>query len=161
MTKSVITGASETVVEASVVEGASVAVLVMTVVMSVTIAVSVSARVVSEAPVVSEPSVISTVAEDSIEVAIVAASVLNVSKVVAFSTMVEAVVAVDRSGRQRARALAAGSSAALRTVAKEDQRIVNINESNRSVDAKGVTNGKRWGDRLTSRGKGPTSIVID
>jgi hypothetical protein len=75
--------------------------------------------------------------------------------------MVEAVVVVDRSGRHRARALAAGSSAALRTVAKEDQRIVNINESNRSVDAKGVTNGKRWGGRLTSRGKGPTSIVID
>jgi hypothetical protein len=105
--------------------------------------------VVSEAPVVSaavvfESSVISTVAEVSMEVAIVAASVLNVSKVVAVSTEPEAVVVVDRSGRHRARALAAGSSAAPRTVAKEDQRIVKINESNRSVDAKGVTNGKRW-----------------
>lgn len=82
--------------------------------------------------VVSEASVISTVAD----VSIVAASVLNVSKVVAVSAEAEAAIVVDRSGRQRARALAAGSSAAPKTVTKEDQRIVNINESNRSVDLK-------------------------
>lgn len=109
--------------------------------------------------VVSEGSVISTVAEVSIEVAIVAASVLNISKVVAVSAEAEAAIVVDRSGRQRARALVAGSSAAPRTVAKEDQRIVNINESNRSVDAKGVTSGKRR-KRVNSRRKGTTLIVI-
>jgi hypothetical protein len=86
--------------------------------------------------VVSRLLIISATVEASMVVVVVTESVLRVSTVVKTAVVGAAVVVVDLSGRHSGLALAAGSSAAPRTVAKDVQRMMKINESDASVGSR-------------------------